>query len=103
MRYAWMRVNYLIAIAIATIGWLCFISWIEADLVDLPSTPRDHQLGHHEKTWAPDRRHPKNYGFYRVHARPRHDRLDEVCLDSLDFKAKTVVRCTKGTEAPLFI
>jgi len=28
MRQAWMRVNYLIAIAIATIGWLCFIGWV---------------------------------------------------------------------------
>ena len=33
MRYAWMRVNYLIAIAIATIGWLCFISWIVTQLI----------------------------------------------------------------------
>jgi hypothetical protein len=33
MRQAWMRVNYLVAIGIATIGWLCFIGWIVMKLI----------------------------------------------------------------------
>jgi hypothetical protein len=28
MRQAWMRVNYLIAIALATLAWLYFVVWV---------------------------------------------------------------------------
>ncbi len=49
-------------------------------LVDLPSTPRDHQVSHQQKAWAPDRRHPEHHGFHRVHARPRHDRWTKCAL-----------------------
>ena len=27
MRHVWLKVNYLIAIGVAMMGWLCFIVW----------------------------------------------------------------------------
>jgi hypothetical protein len=58
------------------------------DLIDLPSTPRNDQVCHQHKAWAPDGKHPEHHCFYRVHARPRHDRYDEVCPDSLNCQEK---------------
>ena len=46
----------------------------ETDLVNLPPPPRDQQVSHEQEAWSPDRDHPKHYGFYRVHDRPRHER-----------------------------
>jgi hypothetical protein len=28
MRQTWMKLNYVVAIGVATIGWLCFIGWM---------------------------------------------------------------------------
>jgi hypothetical protein len=27
MRYTWMKTNYLIAIGVTTVGWVCLIVW----------------------------------------------------------------------------
>ena len=55
-------------------GLLHRLDRYETDLVRLPSTPRDHQVSHEQKAWTPNSETPKHHSFYRVHARPRHDR-----------------------------
>jgi hypothetical protein len=50
------------------------------DLIGLPTSRRDQQVGHHCKAGPPDHRHPKDHSFHRAHARPRHDRLIKYAL-----------------------
>jgi hypothetical protein len=64
-------------------SWMALLHRLDlraVDLIDLPSTPRNHQVCHQQKAWAPDGKHPEHHCFYRVHARPRHDRWTKFAL-----------------------
>jgi hypothetical protein len=64
----------------AWVGLLHRLVASEPVLINFPSTPRNDKIGHEQKAWAPDRKHPKHHSFYRVHARPRHDRCTKSGL-----------------------
>ncbi len=76
---------------------LALLHWMDLQeivLVRLPTSPRDHEVRHKQKAWAPKRNHPKHHSRYRVHARPRHDRYAKSALIRGIAKVNAVVRRT---------